>query len=438
MTLLALLGVLLAIVAIIYWTSKNLHVIIAAPLASCIIILTNQMNILEMMLGKEQSYMTGLASFLINNFAIFMLGSILARYMEASGATQTIADSILKMMGKDSPYKGLLAITLIASILTYGGVSIFVVIFTLLPLSRPLFRELNINWVLFPLPVFLGAGTYTMTTLPGAPSIQNVIPTKALGTNLAAAPVISLAASLTLFVFGLLYMAYCLKKSLANGESYTEEEEEMTITTPAKAPNLFLSILPLISLIGTIFLLSKLPNVLAVGLLVSIMLAALIFRPYLPNQKEILNSGATASIIPAFATSSTVAFGTVLTLSTGFTIIQEWIQQIPGSPLLSLSISTALVSGIIGSSSGAVGIATNNFLPTYLEMGIHPELLHRVIVVASAILTVVPQSGVMITFHNLSKLSMKRGLKYSFILVTVGHLLALLVILLLASFIYKT
>ena len=72
-------------------------------------------------------------------------------------------------MGKDSPYKGLLAITLIASILTYGGVSIFVVIFTLLPLSRPLFKELNINWALFPLPVFLGAGTYTMTTLPGAP-----------------------------------------------------------------------------------------------------------------------------------------------------------------------------------------------------------------------------------------------------------------------------
>ena len=142
MTILATLGVLLAIIAIIYWTSKNLHVIIAAPLASLIIILTNQMNVLEVMLGKEQSYMAGLAGFLINNFAIFMLGSILARYMEASGATQTIANSILKVTGKDSPYKGLLAITLIASILTYGGVSIFVVIFTLLPLSRPLFKDL--------------------------------------------------------------------------------------------------------------------------------------------------------------------------------------------------------------------------------------------------------------------------------------------------------
>lgn len=116
------------------------------------------MNVLEVMLGKEQSYMAGLAGFLINNFAIFMLGSILAQYMEASGATQTIANSILKVMGKDSPYKGLLAITLIASILTYGGVSIFVVIFTLLPLSRPLFKELNINWVLFPLPSFWEQG----------------------------------------------------------------------------------------------------------------------------------------------------------------------------------------------------------------------------------------------------------------------------------------
>ncbi|HFI0619646.1 TPA: GntP family permease [Streptococcus suis] len=436
MTILATLGVLLAIIAIIYWTSKNLHVIIAAPLASLIIILTNQMNVLDVMLGKEQSYMAGLAGFLINNFAIFMLGSILARYMEASGATQTIANSILKVMGKDSPYKGLLAITLIASILTYGGVSIFVVIFTLLPLSRPLFKELNINWALFPLPVFLGAGTYTMTTLPGAPSIQNVIPTKVLGTSLTAAPVISLAASLTLLVFGMLYMAYCLKKSLANGETYSEEEDETAVALADKAPNLFLSVLPLVSLIGTIFLMNQTPNVLAIGLLVSIILSALIFFPYLPNQKEILNNATIASVVPAFATSSTVAFGTVLTLSAGFSVIQEWIQQIPGSPLISLSVSTALVSGIIGSSSGAVGIASSHFLPTYMEMGINPELLHRVVVVASAILTVVPQSGVMITFHNLSRLSMKRGLKYSFILVTVGHILALLVILLLAPIFY--
>ncbi|MGQ7379871.1 GntP family permease [Streptococcus suis] len=436
MEILAILGVLLAVVAIIYWTSKNLHVIIAAPLASLIIVLTNQMNVLEVMLGKEQSYMAGLAGFLINNFAIFMLGSILARYMESSGATQTIANSILKVMGKDSPYKGLLAITLIASILTYGGVSIFVVIFTLLPLSRPLFKELNINWALFPIPVFLGASTYTMTSLPGTPSIQNVIPTKVLGTSLTAAPVISLAASLTLLVFGLLYMAYCLKKSLANGETYTEEEDETAVVVADKTPNLFLSVLPLFSLIGTIFLMSKTPNVLAIGLLVSILLSALIFYPYLPNQKDILNAATTASIVPAFATSSTVAFGTVLAMSTGFAVIQDWIQQIPGSPLISLSVSTALVSGIIGSSSGAVGIASSNFLPAYLEMGIHPELLHRVVVVASAILTIVPQSGVMITFHNLSKLSMKRGLKYSFVLVTVGHILALMVVLALAGLLY--
>ncbi|HFI0452327.1 TPA: GntP family permease [Streptococcus suis] len=436
MEILAILGVLLAVVAIIYLTSKNLHVIVAAPVASLIILVTNQMNIIEAMLGKEQSYMAGLAGFLINNFVIFMLGSILARYMEASGATLTIANSILKVMGKDSPYKVLLAIALITSILTYGGVSIFVVIFTLLPLSRPLFKELNINWALFPIPVFMGASTYTMTTLPGTPSIQNVIPTKVLGTSLTAAPLISLAASLVLLLFGLFYMAYCLKKSLANGETYTEDDDDTVVDLAEKRPNLFFSILPLLSLIGTIFLLNKTPNVLAIGLLVSIVLSAILFYPYLPNQKELLNSGATASIVPAFATSSTVAFGTVLTLSAGFAVIQEWIQQIPGSPLISLSVSTALLSGIIGSSSGAVGIASSNFLPAYLEMGINPEILHRVVVVASAILTVVPQSGVMITFHNLSKLSMKRGLKYSFVLVTVGHILALMVILALVGLLY--
>lgn len=436
MTILAIFGVLLAIFAIIYLTYKNLHVVVAAPLASLIIISTNQMNLMETMLGKEQSYIAGLAGFLINNFAIFILGSLLARYMEVSGATQTIANCILKWMGRDKPYTVLVALVLIASLLTYGGVSIFVVIFTLLPLSRPLFKELNINWELFPIPVFIGASTYTMTSLPAAPSIHNAIPTKVLGTTLTAAPVLSMVASAVLLLFGLGYMAYALNRSLARGEVYQDDVTEVPVSAKEKLPALPLSLLPLFTLVGIIFLFSKTPNVLVLGLVASILLSAIIFYPYLSDQKTILNEGATASILPAFATSSTVAFGTILTLSSGFVFMQEWIQQLPGSPLISLSVSTALVSGIIGSSSGAVGIAANQFLPIYAEMGLDPELLHRITVIASAVLTVVPQSGVMITFHNLSRLSMKRGLKHSFIVVNVGHLIALILVLCLAHFLY--
>ena len=438
MTSIAVLGIVLAIFAIIYLTAKNLHVLIAAPLASLLIILTNQMDILESLLGKEQSYMVGLTGFLINNFALFLLGSILAQYMEKSGATQTIANFILEKMGKNNPYTVLLAITAIASILTYGGVSIFVVIFTLLPLSRPLFKELNINWELFPIPVFLGASTYTMTSLPATPSIHNAIPTKVLGTSLTAAPLLSMAASLTMLVFGLIYMAYALKKSQAAGQVFNhkldgqaDKNEELTTY-----PSILLSLLPLITLITSIFLFSKTPHILVISLTVSILVAALLFFPYIPNQRELLNIGSVNSIVPAFATSSSVAFGSLLTTSIGFLTIQEWIQQIPGSPLFSLSLSTALLSGIIGSSSGAIGIASNSFLPAYLEMGIDPEVLHRITVVASAALTVVPQSGVMITFHNLSGLSMKRALKHSFIVVNIGHILALIVILILAHAFY--
>lgn len=436
MIILGVVGVFLAIVAIIYWTTKNLNVMVAAPLASLIVALTNQMPILETMLGKEQSYMTGLAGFLINNFAIFMLGSILAKYMEASGATQTIANSILRVVGKESPYKVLLAIVLIASLLTYGGVSLFVVIFTLLPLSRPLFKELNINWELFPIPVFLGVSTLTMSSLPGTPSIHNAVPTKVLGTTLTAAPLLSLVSSLILVVFGLTYMWFALKKSMARNEGYTERDEEIVSTDNANLPNLVLASLPMLSLVATIFIFQKTPYILVVGLTVAILVSDLLFRKNLVNQQTVLNEGTTASVLPAFATSSTVAFGTVLAMSSGFLLIQDWIGQISGSPLISLSVSTALIGGIIGSSSGAVGIAASNFLPTYLDSGIDPQVLHRVTVIASAVLTVVPQSGVMITFHNLAKLSMKRGLKHSFIVVNIGHLLALIAVLILAQLLY--
>ncbi|MBF0848107.1 GntP family permease, partial [Streptococcus danieliae] len=100
MSLLATIGIIISIILIIYMTTKGLHIVIAGPLAGLIVILSNNMNIFDSLLGKEKSYMSSLAGFLINNFAIFLLGSILAAYMEKSGATDQIAKFILDKVGK--------------------------------------------------------------------------------------------------------------------------------------------------------------------------------------------------------------------------------------------------------------------------------------------------------------------------------------------------
>ncbi|MDK6814862.1 SLC13 family permease, partial [Corynebacterium sp. UMB6689] len=98
--------------------------------------------------------MAGLAGFLIKNFAIFLLGAMLGQYMDRSGATQRIAEVLLEKIGTDSPFRVLIALTIIGSVLTFGGISIFVVFFTLIPLARPIFKKLDINWELVSIPLF--------------------------------------------------------------------------------------------------------------------------------------------------------------------------------------------------------------------------------------------------------------------------------------------
>ena len=137
---LGVIGIALGIIAIIYLSVKGLNIVIAAPLATLIVILTNQMDIIPALIGKSPSYMTGLAGFLIKNFAIFLLGAVLAQYMEKSRSTVSIANWVLDKVGLENPYLVLVAFAGIAGLLTYGGISLFVVMFALVPLARPIFK----------------------------------------------------------------------------------------------------------------------------------------------------------------------------------------------------------------------------------------------------------------------------------------------------------
>src|SRR5699024_38409 len=146
MSLLGTIGVLVGIVLIILLSAKGIHITIAAPIATIVILLMNQMDIMEGMLGTgATNFMGSLGNYVMNYFAIFLLGSILAKLMEKSGATVAIADAILSKVGSDNPYLVMVAIFVISVILTYGGISLFVCMFAVIPLARPLFKKLNVS-----------------------------------------------------------------------------------------------------------------------------------------------------------------------------------------------------------------------------------------------------------------------------------------------------
>lgn len=435
-------GVLLGIIAIVYFSLKEIHITIAAPMATILVVLLNSMPLVESLLGKEpNNYMGALGGYIMSYFAIFLLGSILAKLMEVSGATVSIAEFILKKVGYQNPYRILVAIFIISAILTYGGISLFVVMFAVLPLARSLFKKMDLSWNLIQVPLWLGIATFTMTILPGTPAIQNVIPIQYLNTSLTAALVPSILGSVGCIAFGLFYMKRCLTKSLEVGESYaTYTSQTNEDTTERVLPPFVASILPLILLIVIAIIGSLLgdefvkKNIIYVALLTGIISAIVLFNKYIDKKIATLSIGASGAVGPIFATASAVAFGSVVTAASGFSVFSDVILNIPGPPVISLTVLTSAMAAITGSSSGALGIVMPNFAQYYLDAGVSPEIIHRVAAVASNILTIVPQSGVFLTFLSLTGLNHKNGFKQTFITVFGSTLVAESIIILTSLF----
>lgn len=173
-----------------------------------------------------------------------------------------------------------------------------------------------------------------------------------------------------------------------------------------------------------------------IALIAGILLSMILFRKYLPNLLQTLSEGGMGSIAPLFATSLAVAFGGVVMNVPGFKSISEAILQIPGSPLISLTVLTALMSGITGSSSGALGIVLPQYAEHYLSLGLDPEIIHRVASVGSNILTLPPHGGALITFLTISGLTHKNGFKEGFIVLTGAAIVAQIIIISIASIFY--
>ncbi|AXY25013.1 hypothetical protein CL176_02655 [Suicoccus acidiformans] len=445
MNIMGALGVLLGVMLIIFLSLKGMHILLAAPLATLAIVLLNQMDIVNTFLDAHtNSFMGALANYILNYFPIFLFGAILARLMEASGATNSIADYIISIIGEDNPYRIMLAIFIISSILTYGGISLFVAMFAVIPLARTLFAKMNISWHLVQIPLWLGICSFTMTIMPGTPAVQNVIPIQYLNTSLTAAVIPSILGTIACITFGLWYMHYALNKSLNKGENFhTYPSKAPEGTSNENSPNFAKSISPLLILILIAFSGSILgneflkQNIIYIALIAGILLAVILFYKHLSSKMlTILNEGASASIGPIFSTAAAVAFGSVTMMAPGFEIFSNLITNIPGNPLIGLTILTSLMSGITGSSSGALGIIMPAFADHYLSIGIHPELIHRVATTGSNILTIVPQSGVVLTFLSLTGLTYKNGFKESFITVFGGTLIAQIVIIISGSLLY--
>lgn len=432
---LSLLGILLGLAFLVVLALRGWHILVIAPIAAVIVTLFSKMPLVKTLYGP---YMQGFAGFATKMFLIFLTGTIFAKLMEDSGAAESIAEFILRYTRRDRPLLVCLAVVLVTAILAYGGVTVWVVIFALTPIARPLFRDANISWHIFPGVFVFGCWTFTMTMLPGTPQVHNLIPTKYLGTTPTAAPILGLTASVIVFVLGMLYFSWVLRTYKARGLGYQGSDpvgEKQASQGQAGAigekslPNFWVSIAPSVVLLVLLNAFKLDPVYAFAG---GIATALVLFWKRLENPLKSVTAGATNSAIPLMNTCADVGFGSVVAATSGFALVKAALANIPGGPLVSMALATEILAGITGSASGGLGIVMEMFAKEWLKTGLNPEIIHRIACIACGGLDTLPHNGAVITLLAVVGLTHKEAYKHMFVSTVVLPIITLILVLPLA------
>ncbi|MEI3604169.1 GntP family permease [Pseudogracilibacillus sp. SE30717A] len=415
--------VVLMVLAYLGWS-----IIWIAPIAAGIVALTGGLDLLD---AYKDTYMGGFVGFAQAWFPVFMLGAVFGKLMEDTGMARSVAVAMTRLIGTK---RAILGVFISAAVLTYGGVSLFVVVFAVYPLALTLFKEADIPRRLIPGTVALGAFTFTMTAIPGTPQIQNLIPMEYFHTTATAAPIMGIVAGLIMGGGGYYYLRWREKKLKANGEVYTEPKDSKIVNVEGSAPSFLLSLLPLLTVLVTLNLLKW---DIILSLIAGIVLILLLNIHKFKRFVKAINEGAIGSMTAIINTSAAVGFGSVVKAVPGFEKLTEMLMGIKGNPLISEAIAVNVLAGSTGSASGGMGIALEALGSKYYEIaqssGIDPEQFHRIASLASGGLDTLPHNGAVLTLFAITGMTHKDSYLDIFIVAVLIPIISVVVAILLAS-----
>jgi H+/gluconate symporter-like permease len=456
--MIGVLGILLSLALLMYLAYRGITVLVLAPLLSLLAVVAGGDP--RLLASYTQIFMPSLGGFVARYFPLFLLGAIFGRLMSDSGSASAIARWIVSRLG---PSQALLAIVLACGILTYGGVSVFVVVFASYPVAVALFRAANTPKRLIPGAILLGGATFTLSGVPGTPAIQNAIPMPFFGTDTFAAPGLgSIAGSIMLGV-GAAWLMGRARRAAQSGEGYGDHPLDHLDVSPAThEPGLAVALAPLVvvlavNLVMTWWVIPAMdlaylaePRFGRVGvndvrgiwaliasLGLAILMAIVLHWPRWTDLKGSINQGTMSSLLPIFNTASEIGYGAVIGSLAAFAVVQAAVMGISSNPLISEAITVNIMAGITGSATGGLSLALGMLGKTYAEAGaaagINPELLHRVATIASGGLDSLPHNGAVITLLGICRLTHRQSYIDIFMVTVIGPLLALTVVLILGS-----
>jgi H+/gluconate symporter-like permease len=442
---LGIIGIVTSLLLLITLAYRGVPVILAAPLASAVAVLLSGAPILA---SYTEIFMPAMAGFVGSWFPVFLFGAIFGVLMTVTGYAESIARTVTKLVGSRSA----IAATIVTSaLMTYGGVSLFVVAFVMYPLARELFRVADIPRRLIPATIALGIFTFTMTALPGSPQLQNIIPGQFFGTGPFAGAGTGLVGGALIFGLGLLWLEYRRTALIRKGESFDSPESERAVggssddgaanqVTALEPANRLVPFLPLLTVFAVNFACTLLifPALdwsyladekfggiaveqrlglwaVLLGIIAAILvLVALNFRQLATLWTGCVD-GAKRSMLPIFSTASEVGYGAVVASVAAFAVVRDSVFGLGVSALWTSVLSVSITAGLTGSSSGGMTIALNALgddLRTMAEQeGVGTEAMHRLTAMAAGGLDTLPHSGAVVTLLIVCGLTHRQSYK---------------------------
>ena len=428
--------ILVGLALLLVLTLKKVPVVYAAAISVIFIALFSRLPVVSTMTGD---YMTGFANFVKSSWLMLLLGAILSKVMDITGAARSIASFIIGKLGVKFAIP---AIVIAGGLLTYGGVSAMVSCFALYPITLAVFREADMPRKL--IPATIGAGIFTwVTTLPGNPQVQNIIPSSFLPTNAMAAPVVGVVCGVFTLALILVYLMWESNRARKNGEGFIVDEETSKVLAKTdemeangKLPNVVLAILPIVCVA---VVLNVLKQDISVALLSGIVLCCILFFKNITGVEKLLTDAVSSAAVTTINASAIVAIGSVVKAAPGFNQIVNGILNFStsgGNPLIIFGIATTLLCGLNASGMGGLSTTLSVLAEPFMAMGVNPAIMHRIGVIASVGLDSLPHSGGIVAVLAISGVSYKEGYKYLFVVTVVITLLALALALVLGNIMY--
>jgi len=441
MSLLIVLASLAFLMLVAY---RGYSVILFAPVAALSAVLLTDPSLVPPMFSSV--FMEKMVGFVKNYFPVFMLGAVFGKVIELSGFSKSIVSAVIGMLGRE---RAILSIVVVCAILTYGGVSLFVVVFAVYPFAAEMFRQSDIPKRLIPATIALGAFSFTMDALPGTPQIQNIIPTTFFKTTTWAAPWLGLIGAAFVLILGVAYIQNRRRAAQARGEGYgTDLRNEPEPFENEKLPNPWIALSPLVIVGAANFLLTQIipraygpthemallggkpivthiSGVAAIwavegALLLGILTVfAFAWRPVLAKFADGSKAAVAGALLASMNTASEYGFGGVIALLPGFVLVSDALKAIP-DPLINEAISVTVLAGITGSASGGMSIALAAMADTFIAAAeaarIPLEVLHRVAAMASGGMDTLPHNGAVITLLAVTGLTHREAYKDIFVI----------------------